>query len=237
MRVIRVYNFFDLDGGSITVREIHRTHYPTHDVIRGIVIHCTPIERCLDFLGKEVTIEAAELEDFVFNRIEIPLAFFRKIEVYNISGTLEPYQGTFHFVYGLPSTIFINRLSIEDKEVFYRRMYLNAISRISGIMQSLDEESEKNIKTLTAVVQSCKDIIRKYNELMARTFGIVATGPEGLMAMEGVLSMLQPPSPPQQQAAAQAPSPRPSRAKQLLSKVGSFIKRLIAGLRGRGAAK
>ena len=225
---MRYWNFFDLDGSSITIKEIERRKYPTHDEIRAIVVHCVPPSKCIDLLGKEVLVQAAELEDFVFNKIEIPsLIPFRKIEIYNVSGTLEPYKGRMVFIYGLPAGLLLNRLNVEDKEVFYRHMYLNAVNRFNETVGRFKDEVSKNIATLAAAVESCKDIIRTYNSLLMKTLGVAAKGPEALAALEGAMSILEMTRQQAAQAQAAAPSQRPSAA----SRLGQAVKALFSKLK------
>jgi len=236
---MRIYTFFDVDGTSITVREMYRTRFPTHDEIRALVIHCAPVSKCEDFIYKEITIMAAELEDFIFSKIEIPRPFFKKDEIYMVSGTLKPHEGYFMFVFGLPYPTLIKRLNVEDKEAYYRRLYLLARTEMSKVLEKLNEEVEHTIKTASSVGESCKEIVKKYNDLFIRMFGFVAKGPEALTAAEASLTMVE-------QAlaattapkAAAAPTAAPSkraieRVRTIVSKLIGFVKGLIARLRGR----
>ena len=229
---MRIYSFFDVDGSSISVRELYRTRYPTHDEIRAVVIYCVPINKCEELLGKEVTILAVDLEDFVFNKIEIPRPFFRKDEVYIVSGTLKPHQGNLVFIYGLPYGILINRLSVEAKEPYYRELYLLSRAELLKAMNSLKEDLEKDIATIAGVAEQCKEIIKKYNDFIARTFGFVARGPEGLQAIEAALTLMEQalakPAAPQVQAAGPSAGPSlGSRVRAALSRLLSAVRRLL----------
>jgi len=228
---MRIYSFFDIDGTSISVKEIERVRYGTHDEIRAIVIYCVPINKCENLQGKEVTILVTELEDFIFNKIEIPRWFFRKDEVYIVSGTLKPHQGKLVFVYGLPYGLLINRLNVEDREVYYRNLYLLANAKFVEAIKKLREDVEKDVANISAVVTYCKDIVRKYNELFVKTFGFVAKGPESLLATESALTLVEQALQQQAQAApAVAAIQKPTRfakVKAFLMKIVAVLKRLL----------
>jgi len=233
---MRYYNFFDADGTSITIREVSRTRYGIYDELRAIVVYCVPINKCEKLLGKEVKVLVTDIEDFVFNKIEIPRPFFRRDEVFVVSGTLIPHQGNLIFVYGLPYAEFISRLSAEAKETYYRDLYLKSRLQLLEAIKSLKEDLEKDIATLSSVTSQCKEIIKKYNDYIIKTFGFLAKGPEGLQAVEAALTLMEQ-ALAQQQVAGPAPAAAPpslgARIRSVLARIGSALRRVLARLGGR----
>ena len=228
---MRIYNFFDLDGSSIAIREVYRKRYRTHDEIRGIVIDCVPIDKCVNLLGKEITILATELEEFVFTKVEIPRTFFRKDEIYVVSGTLKPWKGAMIFVFGLPYFMFTRKLSSGGEELYFRDLYYKAREQMHNELEKLKESIINEIDLGAKSVEVCKEIIKKYNELFIKTFGFIAKGPESLQAVEAALTLV-----PQlrSEQAAPTPPPKPRRFAKLKSmirsffvKIGSILKRLV----------
>jgi len=227
---LRIYNFFDLDGSSIAIKEVYRKRYRTHDEIRGIVIDCVPIDKCVNLLGKEITILATELEEFVFTKVEIPRTFFRKDEIYVVSGTLKPYKGVMIFVFGLPYFVLTRKLSSNKEELYFRDMYYKAREQMYNELEKLKEFLIKEIDLSSKSVDVCRDIIKKYNELFVKTFGFIAKGPESLQAVEAALTLVpQAVKGPEQAAPSQPSKPK---FEKLVSSIKSFFGKLASLIRG-----
>jgi len=149
--------------------------------------------------------------------------------VYVVSGTLEPRKGYLYFIQGLPYPVFLSRMSGEEQEIFYRRMYRAALARIDEIQKRLQEDSMKMIEVLAKTHNRYSEMLEAYRNFMDKTLGYIARSPEAVAAMENIIMAASAPSPaaPTGPAAPAAPSPAPRRG--ILSRIGGALRRLFRG--------
>jgi len=222
--VLRYLIFVDLDGSVIAARVLSVKRYPTHDEYRVKITSMAPRNKLPKKVLYGITkVIAVDLHKFIFAAARWGL----NTEVYVVSGTLEPRRGYLYFIQGLPYPVFIARMSGEKQEIFYRRMYRMALSRLDEIEKRYQEDAMKMIEVLSRTHNRYSELLEAYSKFLDKSLGYIARAPEAVAAMENIIMAATAPSP-----AGGAPSPAPSSAPRrgILSRIAGFFRRLF----GRG---
>jgi len=212
--------FFDIDASYQVFKVLSESKYITHSVFTLYCVDCLPYEKCNGYVGKVVkAVLPFGWEKYVFMRFQI--GGFRKNDIVVVSGTMKPYRGVLVFYGGYDYAVFSTKL--EGKmEVFYRNLYYSLRKEITDTLDELKENIEKKIDVINDITKKFTDILRKYDEYLSKTVGLLSKGPETLTLLETGLVQLTSPPPP---APPTPPSPPPPPKRSIWDRIKSFFRR------------
>jgi len=215
--------FLDIDGSVIAARVVREKRYPTHTELWLKITSMAPRnklpKKVLYGITKAI---AVDLHRFIFAAARWGFG----TTVYVVSGTLEPRKGYLYFIQGLPYPVFLARMSGEEQEVFYRRMYRAALARIDEIERRYQEDAMKMIEILGKTHNRYSELLEAYRNYMDRSLGYLARAPEAVAAMENIIMASTAPAP---SPAAPTPSTAPSPRRGILSRLLGGLRRLFRG--------
>jgi len=215
--------FFDIDASYQVFKVLSESKYITHSVFTLYCVDCLPTEKCIGYVGKVVkAVLPFGWEKYVFIRFQI--GGFRKNDIVVVSGTMKPYRGVLAFYGGYDYAILSSKL--EGKmEDFYRNLYYSFRKEILDTMNEFKENIEKNIDVINDITKKFTEILKRYDEYLSRTVGLLSKGSEALVLSEaGLVQLTSPPPTPPAPTPPTPPSP-PVPKKGILEKIKSLFRR------------
>jgi len=214
--------FFDIDASYQVFKLLSESKYLTHSTLSLYTVDCVPREKCGGYIDKVVrAILPYGWERYVFMRFQIG-RLFRKSDIIIVSGRLKPYRGILAFYPGYDYPVLSAKL--EGKmEAFYRNLYYEFRKEIMDTLDELKENIEKRIDIVNDITRKFIDILKKYDEYLSRSVGILSKGSEALTLAEAGLIGLTTPPPPTPPAPPSPPPPPPKRG--IIERIKSFFRR------------
>jgi len=213
--------FLDIDASYQVFKVVSESNYLTHSVFILYAVDCLPREKCAGFLGKVVrALIPFGWDRYIFMRFRI--GRFGKSDIVVLSGSLKPLRGYLVFYPGYEYPVFSSKL--EGKmEDFYRNLYYSFKTEITSALDELKENLEKNVATLGDITKRFTDILKKYDEYIRKSVGMLSRGSEALTLLETGLVQLTSPPPPAPPAPPTTPPTPPKRG--LIERIKSLFRR------------
>lgn len=209
---------FDLDGSTILLRPISITRETTHLRVKAKITMYYPAPKLPRgvLLGYVTVIFPPGFEDYIFMKIKV---LFNEVVV--VSGTLVEHKGYLVFKPALPFNVFIQKLSSNEKETYYRDLYLKSVAMIGELRSELVKDLEALNRALFEGSKSYTEIIANIYRQMERALSFLAK-PEVLGTIENALIALSAP-PPATPSPTPAPPPTPAK-RSLLDRLRGLIR-------------
>lgn len=206
---MKVLHFIELDGRTITVVIKSENVYPTHIETEAECIHSFPKTELERKTFKLLLIP--NYNKYIVSKFVVP-HLLRRIEVAVVSGYIEPLKGYAVFKPSLQYPLFINKMSGDFKEIYFKSLYESLKNQLSEI---------ENQKGYIECINNINEIHKRYTEAINKYISLFKDAlkitPDTAVLLESLLSLRELPSPP--------PAPPPK--KGLLSRIIEKIKRLL----------
>jgi len=215
--------FLDIDASYQVFRVISENNYLTHTVFILYTVDCLPREKCTGYLEKVVrALIPFGWDRYIFMRFTI--GRFGKNDIVVISGSLKALKGYLVFYPGYEYPVFTEKL--EGKlESFYRDLYYAMRKDMMEALDSLKQDLEKNVDTLADITKKFTDILKKYDEYVSKSIGLLSRGSEALTLLETGLVQLTSPPPPAPPTPTTPPPPQPPPKKSIWERIKSIFRR------------
>lgn len=212
---MKILHLLDVDGKSITLRVLREQEYPTHIELEAECIAAFPPS---ELIGNQFKIVSADYKPYIITGFKTRI-LGRELHVLVVSGTLSAYKGYAYISYGLPYTEFINRLSVGEKEPFYKKMYESLKLELAVLKSRISECYGEKLDVVESLHEEYSKLLSKYMDFYRRAVGLAS--PETQVLIESLLAAAQPPTPP-------TPTPAPAAPRKgILQRVKELLKKLL----------